>query len=248
MEKSLNERSFIQRFWFLVAENDLYDMVKKSGFGEKEFYYFQKKRMTRSLISSLAAIIPSLLISPWFAFSSVLFFLYTWRLMYKQERYEYDKETFDKQINWQVFKKMFRNYIQKDNSSTVVVLKKLLLRLETSDFKDQLNRFIIDITENPEEVKPYVDFAKNAAGGSNESLTFMTNLYNYHNYPGDSSVVDELLSDTRDEMMEGIRDIRAIKERSFYFYPTKITMLQVVLLFGYMAGATINIVVDKLNF
>ncbi|WP_079707726.1 hypothetical protein [Paraliobacillus ryukyuensis] len=248
MEKNLGERSSIQRFWFLIAENDLFDMVKKSGFGLDEFYQFQRKRFVRSILSSLVAIIPSILISPWFGFSAVLFFMYTWRYVYKQEKYEFNKDVFEKQINWQVFKKMFRNYIRNDNPSIVAVLKKMLERLKESHFKDHLNKFIIDITEHPENVKPYVDFSKNAAGGTNESLTFMLNLYNYQNYPGDSSVVDELLNDTRDEMMEGIKDIRSIKERWFYFVPTKLTMLQTILLFGYMAGATINLVVDKLNF
>lgn len=251
MEKRLiDEEESINRkgFWHLVAENDLYEMVEKSGFGEREFVLFQKRRLRAALLSSLAAIIPALLINKWFTFTALLFFVYSWRSAYTKEKNEYNGMLYEKQISWYVFQRLVVTYLKGSSNSIYDTFRKILDRLEEGEFKTNLHRLIIDITEDPENVDPFIKFAENAAGGTDSSLTFMTALYNFRNHTHDNSVIDELSDVARREMMRGIHDIRIIKERNFYFYPTKLTMLNVIPMFGFMAGVAYNTITTSLNF
>jgi len=241
------ERTRMQRFWHLVAEQDLYEMVEKSGFGEYEFYLFQKRRMRNALISTLAAAIPALLISPWLSLLGVIFFVYSWRNAYTKEKHEYNGLVYEKQISWYVFQRLIVTYLQDSNDSVIKTFRKLLNRLEEGEFKNNLYRLIIDITENPQSVQPYMHFAEVAAGGTDEARTFMTSLYNYTNHTSDSSIIDELSDIARKAMMRGIEDIRKHKERTFYMYPTKITMVNFIPMVGYMAGAAFDIFSRNMN-
>ncbi|PKR83053.1 hypothetical protein [Heyndrickxia camelliae] len=235
-------------FWHLIAENDLFEMVEKSGFGDKEFVLFQKRRLKGSLLSTIAAIVPTLLLSKWFAFSSILFFIYTWRNYYIKEKREYQDNLREKLTSWYVFERLVVVYLKGAHESIFEVLKKVLDRLEESEFKSHLERLIIDITEDSKSVNPYLNFAERAAGGNDAALTFMTSLYIYKNSTHDSSVIDELSDNARKEMMRGIVDIRKIKEKGFYHFPTKITMLNPIPMFGYMAGVAVNVFMNNMNF
>lgn len=243
-----DQRTFMQKFWHLVAENDLYEMVEKSGFGEYEFYLFQKKRLIRSLFSTTAAIIPTLLVSKWLALTSIIFFVYTWRRMYVQERYEFNGMLFEKRIGWHVFQRMIVTYLVGSNTSVVSALKKTRESLEDGEeFTEHLNRLLIDMVDNPFSVQPYITFAENAAGGTDDALTFMTALYNYKHHSKDNSIISQLSEIARNSMMRGIKEIKRHKELGFYFFPTKITMLNVAPMFGYMAGAALDLIMRNLN-
>lgn len=236
----------MERFWHLVAEQDLYEMVEKSGFGEFEFYLFQKRRMRNALLSTLAAVIPAILLSPWFSLLAVVFFVYSWRNSYTKEKHEYNGVVYEKQISWYVFQRLIVTYLD-TNESIITTFRKLLDRLEEGEFKDNLYRLIIDITENPQSVKPYMLFAEVATGGTDDARTFMTSLYNFTNHTSDSSIIDELSDIARKAMMRGIKDIRKHKERPFIMYPTKLTMVNFIPMIGYMAGAAYIILTQNLN-
>ncbi|WP_121606002.1 hypothetical protein [Virgibacillus sp. Bac332] len=235
-------------FWHLIAENDLYEMVEKSGYGEEEFVLFQKRRLRGSLLSVLAAIVPTVLINEWMAASAILFFVVTWRRYYTKEREEYQEMLYHKQVSWYVFQRLIVTYLQSENDSIYIILKKVLNRMEEGEFKTNLQRFIIDITDDPESVLPFITFAKNAAGGTDSSLTFMTALYNFKNYSSDRSVVNELSDVARREMMRGIHDIRIEKEKGFYLFPTKIHMVNVIPMFGFMISVAYYVITNNMNF
>jgi hypothetical protein len=236
------------KFWHLVAENDLFEMVEKSGFGEYEFVLFQKRRLRGALLSTLAAIVPTILLSKWFAFTAILFFVVTWRNSYAKEKNEYQAALYEKQISWFVFQRLVSIYLKGENHSTFIAFNKVLEMLEESEFKTYFHRLNIDIIEDSSSVQPYMDFAKNAAGGTDSSLTFMSALYNFKNSCHDSRIIDELSDMARREMMRGIKDVRKIKERGLYFFPTKLTMLNVIPMIGYMIGVAYNIFTKSMNF
>lgn len=246
VKKSINER---KGFWHLVAETDLFDMVLKSGYGEYEFTVFQKKRLRNSLLSSLAAVIPAILISPWLSFLGALFFVITWRSFYTKERNEYQEHLYQKQVSWYVFQRLIVSYITGEgkSDSITVVLWKIHDMLEEGEFKSHLERLIIEITEDSESVKPFLVFANNAAGGTDSALTFMTAIYNFKNHTHDNSVIDELSDMARNEMMRGVHDIRQAKEREFYFFPTKLTMLNVIPMFGFMISVVIYVFTNNMK-
>jgi len=236
-------------FWHLVAEPDLFEMVEKSGYGEYEFQVFQKKRFRNSLIASLAAVVPAIFISPWLAFLGTIFFLMQWRSAYTKEKKEFQDLLYDKQISWFSFQRLVVSYLTGDgkSDSIFVVFKKILSRLEEGEFKSNLQRLIIEITEDPESVRPFLTFANNAAGGTDSALTFMTALYNFKNHTHDNSVIDELSEKARNEMIRGIHEIRQKKEKDFYYFPTKLTMLNIIPMFGFMIGVVVYVFTNNMS-
>lgn len=249
MEEVIEIKNKRKGFWHLVAEPDLFDMVVKSGYGEYEFVVFQKKRLRNSLLSTLAAAIPAILISPWLAFLGTIFFVYTWRMFYTKEKREYQNTLYEKQISWYVFMRLLVSLLTGDGKrdSINVVFKKILERLEEGEFKKHLHRLIIDMTEDSETVMPFLTFANNAAGGTDSALTFMTALYNFKNHTHDNSVLDELSDLARNEMMRAIHEIRQKKEKEFYFFPTKLTMLNVIPMFGFMIGVIVYVFTNNMS-
>lgn len=234
-------------FWHLVAEHDLYEMVEKSGYGEREFVAFQKRRLRNSIISMLGAVLPAIILSPWLSFLALLFFVVTWRHEYKKEKKEFQDSLYEKQLSWFVFQRLVVTYLKGPNDSIFEAFKNVLDRLEPGEFKDNLHRLSVKMTMQPNEVKPFIQFAEEAAGGTDESLTFMTALFNFKNHSYDSTVIDGLSERARNEMRRGIRDIRKMKEKSFYLFPTKLTMLNVIPMFGFMAGVAVNVFTNNMN-
>jgi hypothetical protein len=237
-----------QGFWHLVAENDLFEMVEKSGYGDREFIAFQKRRLRNSIISMAGAILPAILLSPWLSFLAIIFFVATWRNQYTKEKKEFQDLLFEKQTSWFVFQRLVVAYLKGANDSIISAFEKVLDRLEEGEFKKKLHSLIIDITNDPNDVKPFMRFAEEAAGGTDESLTFMTALFNFKNHSHDSGVIDSLSDRARQEMKRGIHDIRKMKEKSFYLFPTKLTMLNVIPMFGFMAGVAQNVFSNNMNF
>lgn len=248
MVKIINRVKENKNFWHLVGENDLFEMVEKSGFGEEEFELFQKQRLRASILSMIAAVVPAILVSPWLAFSSILFFVYTWRSYYEKEKREYQGAVYEKQITWFVFQRLVVTYLQGERDSIFIALNKILERLVDGEFKNNLHRLVIDITEQSDDVEPFIEFANRAAGGTDDALTFMTALYNFKNHSHDSSILDELSELARNAMMRGIHDIREMKEKSFYLFPTKLTMLNVIPMVGYMIGVAYSVFANNMNF
>lgn len=235
--------------WYLLAEPDLFEMVEKAGYGEHEFLVFQKRRFRNAAISTLGAAVPAVLISPWLSFLGIIFFVYSWRFTYTKEKKVFQDELYEKQISWYVFQRLVVSYLTGNgkSDSIFIVLGKILDRLEDGEFKSHVQRLVIGITEDPENVDPFLEFAKAGAGGTDSALTFMTALYNFKNNTHDNSVIDELSDIARKEMMRGIHSIREKKERDFYFFPTKLTMLNVVPLFGFMASVFVNLFIESIS-
>lgn len=245
MEKEINSKN---SFWYLIAESDLFEMVEKSGYGEHEFLVFQKRRLRNSIFSGTLAIVPAILVNPYLLSLGLFFFIYNWRKQYTDERREYQDNLFEKQVSWYYFIRLIASFVVGHKESVYVVFNKIQDRLPEGSFKDNTNKLLIDITDNPNKLEPYITFANNAAGGTDESLTFMTAFYNYVNYSNDGSIVDELCAIAKEQMKRGTTEIRMMKERHFYFYPTKLTMLNTIPIFGFVVSIAVYVMTNGLNF
>ncbi|AMM99552.1 hypothetical protein UP12_19250 (plasmid) [Bacillus pumilus] len=235
-------------FWYLVAEEDLFEMVEKSGYGEAEFIHFQKKRLRNAILSMIGAVLPALILSPWLGFLAIFFFTHTWRQAYVKEKIEFRDLLYEKQINWFVFQRLVVNFVKSNNGSIIIGLRKVLDQLEPGEFKDHIFRLINNITKNPGKVDPYLQFSEEAAGGTDGSKTFMTSLYNYKHNSADPAIIDNLNMQASKAMMESVKMIRLQKENRFALYPTKMTMLNVIIMFGFMAGVAVTVITKNMNF
>lgn len=250
MEKVGTKNNERKGFWHLVAEPDLFDMVLKSGHGEHEFIVFQKRRLRNSLIAAIfGAALPTILISKWLAFVGMVLFLYAWRNVYAKEKKVFNDELYEKQIDWFAYQRLTSSFIPGDgkNDSIFVVFSKVLSKLEEGEFKESLKRLMIEITEESTELDPYLRFAQNGAGGTDDSLTFMMALYNFKSHTHDKSIINELTEIARRDMERGIYKNRRMKERDFYFFPTKLTLLNTIPMIGFFAGVIIHVFTNNMS-
>jgi|GEM_PF-3922758 len=233
---------------YFLAEADLFEMVEKSGYGEREFLLFQKRRLMKSLMASLVALIPAFLINRWFLLSGVVFGLYMWRAIYTKEKKEYQDELVAKTLIWYMYERLMVVYLYENVKSVYSATKDILDRLKSSEFKQDLYRFALDMTYEPESVEPYIMFANKGAGGTDKAQSFMISVYNYQRKAKDSSILDELSDTARKEMIEGMKTIRKAKERPIYMVATYFTMLNVIPMFGYMGGSALHLFTNSANF
>ncbi|MCY9145417.1 hypothetical protein [Bacillus sp. T9C1] len=234
--------------WHKFAEKDLYEMIEKMGYGEKEFTLFQRKRLIKSLMITLAAIPPGILINKLWFFLAIPAFFYIWYLDYAKAKKEYRGFLFKKQLAFSKFMRLVMPYLKQKHNSIYTVFNKILRRLEKgSDLKAALENLMTEINDKPNSIEPYLAFAR-YSGGSDSHISFMTMLYDYSQYTSDESVITELGQLASDELFEGIDEIINIKTRSFVFFPTKLTLANFILLAGYMGAIIYNLVTEGLKF
>ena len=75
---------------------------------------------------------------------------------------------------------------------------------------------------------------------------FMTTLYDYQQNTFDSSIIEELGKMASEQLFNGVDEIIEFKLRKFNMFPTKITMLSLIIVFGYMISTFINLFKDFL--
>ncbi|MDO7204246.1 hypothetical protein Q5M85_08950 [Paraclostridium bifermentans] len=101
------------------------------------------------------------------------------------------------------------------------------------------------MNDDPNSEKPFKEFALKTSG-TNESVLFMTTLYDYQQNTDDSSVITELGRMASDQLFNGIDDIIEYKLDKFNMFPTKITMLSIVIIFGYSGAMILSLIKEYL--
>ncbi|EKZ1357851.1 hypothetical protein Q9T70_002925, partial [Listeria monocytogenes] len=226
---------WLQKFYHAIAEINLYTMVQKMGYGEEEFFLFQRKRIVKSSFMMLAAIPLALTISKWLFLLAPVLFIYNWWNDYQKEKREFHHFIFLKNLDFAKFMRLVVPYLMQNNTSLYGVFNRMIKRLDEGEVKQLLRQLMIDMTNNPGTDEPFRTFAE-SAGDSEEAITFMVTLYDYSEYAKDDSVLKDLSELASNEILRGSDEIITIKSKRFAFFPTKLNMLSTLLLMGYMGS------------
>ena len=115
----------------------------------------------------------------------------------------------------------------------------MLTRVEDTDIKENLERLIIEMNDNPNSSEPFKNFALNASG-EDEAVLFMHTLYDYQQHSYDKSIIQELGRMASDDLFKGVDEIIEFKLRKFNMFPTKLTMINLLIVLGYLVGTFVN--------
>lgn len=229
----------MNNFLLKIAENDLQSIFHNMRYDDSALIKFQKRR----LIKSLMFIVISLCLSFFYSFFILIgigLAVFQWVTEYKRVKKVYTNYLFQKQLTFSKFARMLIPYLLQSNATLYTVFNRMLTRLEDGHVKHCLERLIIEMNEQPNSEEPFVRFALDASS-SDSAVLFMTTLYDYQQHTFDHSILTELGKLASEELFYGVDEIIDFKLRKFNMFPTKMTMLNLIIVAGYMIAMFTNL-------
>ena len=233
-----------ETIWHKLAEKDLYRMLKELRYTDEMFIKYQKNRFTKSILFLVAGIILAF-IQPYLIIAGIVLALFQWTNEYKRVKRFYNNSLFQKQLTFSKFTSMLIPYLLQSNATLYNVFNKMLFRLEEGYVKSSLENLIIEMNDNPNSEEPFKKFALTASG-TDQAVLFMTTLYDYQQNTFDSSIIEELGKMASEQLFNGVDEIIEFKLRKFNMFPTRITMLSLIIVFGYMISTFVHLFMEFL--
>ena len=112
---------------------------------------------------------------------------------------------------------------------------KIVKRLDYETDKQLLMKLMQEMTDRPNDIAPFVEYAEQTSG-TDMSVLFMQTVYDIRQGSVDLDVIEELDRLASEELMAGIDAIIDYKCRRFVFFPTKIAMTSFILVVGFAVG------------
>lgn len=229
----MSQKNEKNKIWFKLAEHDLYSMIRNMRYDDVAFIKWQKKRFLKCFVLFLIFGVSLVFISPYFIFVGIGIAIYQWMNDYKRIKSTYNNFLFKKNLTFSKFARMLIPYLYRKNATLYSTFNRMLNRLEEGHVKECLQRLIIDMNNNPNSVEPFKKFALDASGTDN-SILFMNTLYDYQQHSFDQSIISELGKMASEDLFNGVDEIINYKLKKFDMYPTKLTMINLIIVFGYM--------------
>ncbi|MCE4051689.1 hypothetical protein [Bacillus sp. Au-Bac7] len=231
-------------FFLKFLEPDLESMLKEMRYGPEVLIRFQKKRVYMGIGYIVFGLCLSVF-SPFLILFGLLLAVMNWMNAYKRVKRMYNNASFLKQFAFSKFSRTLLPYLLQSNATLYSVFNGMLAanRIENEHLKGCLERLIIEMNDHPESEEPFKRFAREASGTDNAEL-FMTTLYDFSQHTFDSSILVELGKMATDDLFNGINQVTQFKLRKFDMNPTKLTMINLVLIAGYMASSGLHLILE----
>lgn len=231
-------------FFLKFVEPDLELMLKEMRYGPDVLIRFQKKRVYMGIGYIVFGLCLSTF-SPFLILFGLVLAVMQWMNAYKKVKRIYNNASFTKQFAFSKFSRTLLPYLLQSNATLYSVFNGMLSanRIEDEYLKGCLERLIIEMNDNPESEEPFKRFAREASGTDNAEL-FMTTLYDFSQHTFDSSILVELGKMATDDLFGAINKVTQFKLRKFDMFPTKLTMINLILIAGYMASYALHLILE----
>lgn len=145
--------------------------------------------------------------------------------------------TFERRIQFSKFSRLLIPYLRQATQGVSMfgIFGKVAERLDSQHDRDLLNGLRNEIMSRPNDIEPYMNYAEQASG-TDKAVLFMSTLYDIRMGAVDMSIVTELGQMATAELMDGINQIIEIKSKRFLMFPSKLTMLLMVIIMGFGIG------------
>lgn len=232
-----------QSIWIKMLEKKCYQKLIQMGNSEISITKWQKKRVFSSVILVILGFISGIVLknnlvcAGGFLLSVLLYFskIRTINSMYK--RY-----VFIRQLQFSKFTRLLLPYLNKENQSVNLygVFAKIVPRLDYEEDKVLLMQLMQEMLNNPGKIQPFIDYA-NKASGSDLSILFMSTIFDIQQGSTNTDVVNGLDQLASEELLLRIDMIVNSKLRKFTFIPTKMTMVSILLIIGFVVGYALTV-------
>ncbi|EJQ72434.1 MULTISPECIES: hypothetical protein [Bacillus] len=225
------------RYNRLLTEEKLYDMLKEMGNTKQMIDNFQKKRVKQTLMMAIIGFFMGLFLSKWCYLLAIALPIFFYRSKYNNVVKMYNAFKFDRHLSFIKFMRLLIPYLKESEggASLYQVLRKILKRTENRVDANSVAKLMSEITDRPNDIQPFTDFAIRSSG-TDMSVLFMQTIYDFQQNSYDTNVIDELGKIASAELQRAIDEIVAFKLRRFTFFPTKIVMSSFLIVIGFAAA------------
>lgn len=223
--------------WEKLSEERLYPQLREMGNSYESIDAFQKRRVLKSILFGLVIMFLAVFLHPWFyvAIPMVVFAAYKMQIR-KVDSY-YKAWRFARQLNFSKFTRLVIPYLKASggNMALYTIFNRILQRLENDADKRSLYRLMGEMSDNPADIQPFLDYAERSSG-TDMSHLFMSTIFDFQQTTFNTNVIDELGKIAAEDMMASIDEIIEMKIRRFVMFPTKMVMTSFILVVGLGAG------------
>jgi len=229
-----------KKFIRFVAEKDLYLMLRNMGNTIQKIDKFQKQRIVQTVFVFIFLFFFALVFSSWFYMLAFIAPIFYYRTKYRKVKSKYTIWRFQRKLQFSKFARLLIPYLKqsKGEVSLYSIFNKLLRRFDNQADKNSLYTLMTEMSNKPNDIQPFVDFAMRQSG-TDMSVLFMTTVYDFRQSTKDTSVIDELGKIASEELMNGIDEIIRYKLQRFTFFPTKIVMSSFIIVLGFAVSVLV---------
>ena len=226
-------------FWIKLLGDVYYQKLREMNNSNVAIIKWQKQRLKKSLIFILVGFLMYLFLGKeWYYLAggiatSVGF--YVWQA--KSINGIYNQFRFERHLQFSKFTRLLIPYLKQktDGGNLYGVFAKIVKRLDYDTDKKLLMKLMQEMTDQPNDIKPFTEYAEQTSG-TDMSVLFMSTVYDIRQGSADLDVIEELDRLASEELMAGIDSIIDYKSRRFVFFPTKIAMTSFILVVGFAVG------------
>ena len=236
--KAINsEKDEQPSFMTKLVEKSTYEKMKTMNTSETFIKKWQRKRVffsvgvvLLSLFMVIAFKTDPRVVPAAFLVGLIIYFLKKLSV----NRY-YTAYKFNRNLEFSKFARLVVPYLRQAQKGAGIyyIFSQMSGRLENPLDRQLLQKLMLEITDHPNDIKPYIDFAEKMSG-TDFSITFMTLIYDIAQGATDDSIVDELGKEVSAQLMDVIRDIVEFKQKRFNLFPSAIVAPNMILILGYM--------------
>lgn len=215
----------MNNFFLKSISSTTYSNMMEIGKTRTEIIKFAKKRLCLMIL--LIGILTPLFYMKSQSFLllgiTLIFAILIWFVMDRGYKLEVKIRRRNKHFEFLNFAKLIVPYLKADSGSKSLysVLNKMAHRTDGEDFKNHLNRLIVEIGQSPDSIVPLTDFAQ-AVSNTDLAEDFMVALFDWQQTSDDTSVISRMESKITEAMIMRIDEIIKIKKDRFDYYVSRI--------------------------
>ena len=226
-----------QTIWEKIAEKRLYPQLREMGDSYEAIDRFQRKRVLIALFFGFIMLILAIFIMNWFYYAIPIAIIASYKMQIKKVDDYYRAWKFERQMNFSKFTRLVIPYLKASggNMALYTIFNKILQRLDNEADRNSLYRLMGEMSDNPSDIQPFLDYAERSSG-TDMSHLFMSTIFDFQQTTFNTDVIDELGKIASEDMMNSIDEIIEMKLRRFNMFPTKVVMTSFILVVGLGAG------------
>lgn len=226
-------------FIYVIIPDTAYMQLRKMNNSNLRIKKWSTSLLQAMLIGAVASFIIGMLFNK-LLYAGILVIpgMLYWQKM-QSVKIMYNQWQFERRIQFSKFSRLLIPYLKQATTgvSLYSIFGKIIPRLDSQHDKDLLDILRKDSLDKPNDINPFMEYAEKASG-TDEATLFMSTLFDISQGAVDMTVIDELGKQATKSLMEGIDTIIAFKSKKFTMFPTKITLLNLIIIFSYVIAIT----------
>lgn len=223
--------------WLTIIPEKTYNVLRRMRNSNISIRKWSQNNVKTCLIIAFACIVMGFVLNNLLFVGALVLPPYMYWQKMKGAQLMYNQWRFERRIQFSKFSRLLIPYLKKTTGGTSLhlIFGKVAERLDNKQDRDLLNILRKEMSDNPNAIAPYIEYAEQASG-TDMSVLFMSTLYDIRQGAVDMSIIDELGQMATAQLMEGINQIIEYKTKKFTYFSTIITFMNMIIVVGFGIG------------